>query len=51
MYSQLSLIVAPTTLVEHWIFEYSKYFPKGVLKCKAVYDRKSQLGSDLLNKR
>lgn len=37
----VSLVIAPTTLIEHWLYEYNKYFPKGILKCKAVYDRRS----------
>lgn len=37
----MSLVICPTTLIEHWLYEYKKYFPKGILECRSVYDKTS----------
>jgi len=42
-------VICPTTLIEHWIFEYNKYFPKGTLSCLAIYDRASLVHDELLS--
>jgi len=38
---QVSLVICPTTLIEHWVYEYKKYFPQGSLQCITIYDKAS----------
>lgn len=44
-------MICPTTLIEHWIYEYKKYFPQGCLQCVPVYDRSSPVQEQLLEAR
>lgn len=44
-----SLIVAPTTLTEHWSFEYNKYFEKCI--CKPVLITTKSTAADFEQKK
>lgn len=38
-----SLIVAPTTLTQHWAYEYSKYFDKCLCDVEIITNKTSSL--------
>lgn len=45
-----SLIVCPTTLMQHWAFEYKKYFPNPICTVM-ILDNKKKIGQVFENKK